>query len=203
MTKRAAHWDRVFSTKPSSQTSWYQAKPEPSLRIIRELAPPPARVIDVGAGDGRLIDELLDAGYPSPIALDVSAEALERVRQRLGDRATLATWIVADITRTPELPVVDLWHDRAALHFLGAPDEREAYATLVRKSVDSGGHAVIATFAPDGPSRCSGLDVTRHDARSVHALLGEAFVLVEEERETHVTPSGTEQRFCWTVLRRR
>jgi ubiquinone/menaquinone biosynthesis C-methylase UbiE len=199
---RASHWNRVFETQPLNELSWYQPRPERSLATIVRLAPPPAQILDVGAGASELVDALLDAGYERPIAMDVSSAALEHARRRLGDRGARVSWIVADVTAGPELPTVDLWHDRAVLHFLG-PEEQRAYATLAARIVRRGGHAVIATFAPDGPTRCSGIDVTRHDAASIGALLGPDFELLAEDRETHVTPGGAEQRFAWAMLRRR
>jgi SAM-dependent methyltransferase len=197
------HWDKVYRDKRPTEVSWYQPNAERSLRFIRRLAKPGARIIDVGAGASQLVDVLLDAGYPQPILLDLSAAAFEHAKARLAARAALAEWIVGDVTRDPALPSVDLWHDRAVLHFLTDVSDQKAYARLVARTVRSGGHVVIATFAPDGPERCSGLSVTRYDGQSVAALLGPDFELLEEEREVHRTPSGAEQRFCWSILRRR
>jgi SAM-dependent methyltransferase len=197
------HWEHVYGSKKPSEVSWFQARPERSLRFIRRYANRAARIVDVGAGASRLVDALLDDGYPQPIALDVSAAALEQAKIRLGDRAALVEWVVGDVTQDLALPSVDLWHDRGALHFLTDAPGQKAYAKLAARTVRRGGHAIIATFAPDGPERCSGLPVSRHDGASVAALLGTEFELVEEEREVHRTPSDAEQRFCWSILRRR
>jgi len=197
-----SHWDLVYRSRKPDEVSWYQVYPEPSMRFIRRLCSPPARVIDVGAGASVLVDALLDAGYPRPVVLDVSAAGLEHARRRLGERAGLVDWVVGDVTREPALPEVDLWHDRAVLHFLTELADQRAYARLAAKTVRRGGHAVIATFAPDGPERCSGLPVRRYDGRGVASLLGPDFELLEEERHAHRTPSGAEQRFCWSILRR-
>jgi SAM-dependent methyltransferase len=173
------------------------------MELIRRFGGPSARVIDIGAGASELVDQLLDAGYPRPVLLDLSGVGLERARARLGPRSRDADWIIADVTKDPVLPEVDLWHDRAALHFLTEPADQQAYARLAARTVRKGGHVVVATFAPDGPERCSGLPVRRHDAQSVAALLGPDFELLEEHRRIHRTPAGVEQPFCWSIFRRR
>jgi SAM-dependent methyltransferase len=200
---REAHWNRVYETKQPNAVSWYQRSPDKSLAYIRKLTNVTQKIIDVGGGASVLVDALLDAGYERPIVLDVSAAGLERAKNRLGSRATLVEWLVADVTTAPALPPVDLWHDRAVLHFLTEPADQAAYAALAGRTVRPGGHVVLATFAPDGPEKCSGLSVQRHDGASVARLLGPSFDLSEEDREVHLTPSGGEQRFSWVVLRRR
>jgi len=200
---RRAHWDQVYQSKKPTEVSWYQPSAERSLRFIRRLGKTHARILDIGAGASPLVDALLDAGYPRPILLDISAASFEHAKARLGSRAAGVEWIVADITQDPQLPAVDVWHDRAVLHFLTEAPAQQAYARLAARTVRSGGHAIIATFAPDGPERCSGLPVIRHDGQSVAALLGPDFELLEEEREIHRTPAAAEQRFCWSILRRK
>lgn len=200
---RAAHWNRVYETKSAEQVSWYQRSPERSLALIQKLLKPSQRLIDIGAGASVLVDSLLVAGYERPIVLDIATTGLDLTKKRLGSRAELVDWIVADIVQSPSLPNVDLWHDRAVLHFLTERDAQVAYADLAARTVRAGGCAVIATFAPDGPEKCSGLPVQRHDGASVSQLLGSAFELVEEQSERHVTPSGGEQKFAWSILRRR
>jgi SAM-dependent methyltransferase len=197
------HWDRVYETKDPSEVSWYQPNALTSMRFIQKYGGRQARVIDVGAGASELIDALLDAGYQRPLWLDLSGAALARTKARLGPRSALVDWLVADVTKDPALTEVDLWHDRAVLHFLTDAAHQQGYARVAAKTVRPGGHAIIATFAPDGPERCSGLPVQRHDGRSIAVLLGPDFELLEEEREVHRTPAGVEQRFCWSVLRRR
>jgi SAM-dependent methyltransferase len=198
-----SHWNRTYQTKRPGEVSWYEPRPERSMQFIRRVCPPPAHVIDVGAGASTLVDALLEAGYVRPLALDISATALDESKARLGARSALVDWIVADITRATTLPAVDLWHDRALLHFLTDAADQRAYARLAAQTIRPGGHLVAATFAPDGPERCSGLPVQRHDGRSLASLLGPNFELQSEEREVHHTPSGAEQRFCWSILRRR
>jgi hypothetical protein len=200
---RSTHWDQIYQTKNPDSVSWYQERPIRSLEYIQKYSVPSQRIIEVGAGASALIDALLQSGFGHLTALDVSAAALARVQSRLGPRAVGVQWIVADITQSPELPTADLWHDRAVLHFLTSHDEQRSYAELAAKTILSGGHLIIATFAPDGPERCSGLPVRRHDGASLSTLFGAQFDLVEETRDVHRTPSGAEQRFCWTVFRRR
>lgn len=200
---RVAHWNHVYETKPPDTVSWFQRSPDRSLEYIRKLTGRAARIIDIGGGASGLVDSLLNAGYERPLVLDVSAAALAHTQQRLGSRVDLVEWIVSDVIGVAELPPVDLWHDRAVLHFLADPVDQAAYADLARRTVRSGGHLVIATFALDGPEKCSGLPVQRHDGASLSQLLGGGFELVEESREVHVTPGGSEQRFQWGVFQRR
>lgn len=199
---RQAHWNRIYETKPTTAVSWYQRSPDVSRALILKHAARPCRVVDVGGGASTLVDVLLDEGYTLPVVLDVSKSALERTRERLASRSELVKWVVADVTSMPALEAVDLWHDRAVLHFLTDVGDQRAYAELACRTVRKGGYAVIGTFAPDGPNRCSGLPVQRHEPASVLRLLGAAFELVEESREIHMTPNGAEQRFQWTVARR-
>ena len=200
---RESHWNKVYETKEPDTVSWYQRRPERSIGHVRKFAEMTQQVIDVGAGASMLIDALLDAGYVHPIVLDVSVAALERTKARLGARAKRVHWVVADVTQDLDLPMVDLWHDRAALHFLTDAADRANYARLAARTVRPAGHLVIATFAPDGPERCSGLPVQRHDGKSLGNLFDGEFEFVQEEREVHLTPAGAEQHFCWTVFRRR
>jgi hypothetical protein len=197
----SAHWNRIYGAKQPSEMSWFEATPATSLGFIQRFTDPSASVIDVGAGASTLVDALLDQGYRRPICLDISDAAFAHTKRRLADRSQLVSWIVADVTKDPDLPSVDLWHDRAVLHFLTEPLQQQAYARLAGITVRRGGRIVVATFAPDGPDRCSGLPVQRHDGASVAALLGSPFALEEEHRESHHTPAGIEQRLCWSVLR--
>jgi SAM-dependent methyltransferase len=196
------HWNQAYLTQEPTEVSWYQSHPETSLKLIARFCDQSARIVDVGGGASNLVDALLDRGHPRPIVLDISAAALEHAKRRLGPRSDLVEWIVGDVTEMAALPAVDLWHDRAVLHFFTEPSAQQAYARLAARTVRPGGHAIIATFAPDGPARCSGLPVQRHDGRSVALLLGSEFELLEEERLVHRTPTGAEQRFCWSTLRR-
>ncbi len=201
--QRQAHWQAVYSTKGEREVSWFQETPAISLELIHATgAGRDAAHIDIGGGASRLVDALLAEAYRSVTVLDVSEEALAVARARLGPRAASVDWIAADVTAWTPPRTFDLWHDRAAFHFLTAPHDRAAYAERVRKAVAAGGHVIIATFATDGPERCSGLPVVRHDAASIGAVLGPAFALVETRRHDHVTPGGNVQKFQFSLFRR-
>lgn len=194
-----AHWSQLYQTKDSTQVSWYQKYPALSLDLIEHTGlGPDAAIIDVGAGASVLADHLLAQGYRHLTLLDLAAEALQVTRDRLGPQAQSVTWIVGDITTIP-LPShhYDIWHDRAVFHFLTDPILQEKYVQQVRHALKPGGHLIIATFAPDGPERCSGLTVARYDADTLQAVLGHVFELQESRRETHQTPFGTEQHFVY------
>jgi len=163
---------------------------------------PSGAVIDVGGGASPLAGRLLDVGYAVAV-LDVSAEALTRAKARLGARAGQVVWIVADVTEAADVGRFDLWHDRAAFHFLTSPYDRRRYVGLLRRTVPPGGHAVIATFALDGPDQCSGLDVVRYDGESLARELGDEFELLRSVPETHITPWGIPQSFQYSVFRHR
>jgi SAM-dependent methyltransferase len=195
------HWQEIYSAKAEDEVSWYQAVPRTSIGLIsRTGAGRGARIVDVGGGASRLVDALLDEGYARVAVLDVADAALARARARLGARASRVAWIAADVrTWAPDGPF-DVWHDRAAFHFMVRPEDRDAYRTTLLRAIPSGGHVVVATFAPDGPERCSGLPVVRWEPGALAAELGPAFRLVESLREEHVTPAGKVQRFQFSRL---
>jgi SAM-dependent methyltransferase len=200
---RKSHWQTVYSTRAETDVSWYQAEPRLSLELIEAIAPARgSRIIDVGGGASVLVDRLLDLSFEEIAVLDISESALGKARARLGKRAERVRWVVADVTEAPELGSFDVWHDRAVFHFLTDPDERRSYAELAKKTVPEGGHLVIATFADDGPKRCSDLDVCRYNARSLASELGQGFSLVREASETHTSPWGSSQPFFYGVFRR-
>jgi 2-polyprenyl-3-methyl-5-hydroxy-6-metoxy-1,4-benzoquinol methylase len=198
-----AHWETVHRTKAPTEVSWYQDHPERSLDFIaRTGMPKSGALIDVGGGMSTLADDLLAAGYTDVTVLDIAAAALAVAQARLAERARDVTWIEGDITRVA-LPAAhyDLWHDRAVFHFLTDPADRARYVAATHHAVKPGGHVIVATFASDGPSQCSGLDVMRYDPASLHDAFGDAFALVDSARETHVTPTGREQRFVYCYCR--
>ncbi len=201
--ERQTHWQNVYQTKGERDVSWFQEIPAISLDLIRATGvAADASIIDIGGGASRLADALVAEGYHSVSVLDVSEKALATSRGRLGPRAKDITWIVADVTAWQPDKNYDLWHDRAAFHFLTEPADRTAYAECVRKAVRPGGHVIIGTFAPDGPERCSGLPVVRHDAASIGEVLGPSFKLIESRRHDHKTPGGTIQRFQFSRFKR-
>jgi trans-aconitate methyltransferase len=197
------HWEDVYAKKAENEVSWFQAEPVTSLEFIRHCgAAKDAAIIDVGGGESRLVDRLLEAGYSDVTVLDLSVHAIDATRQRLGARAADARWIVADVVQwTPERRY-RLWHDRAVLHFLTEPDDRAAYVRNMLSAVVPGGCIVISTFAPDGPERCSGLPVRRYSAETLADELGAQVRLVETAREDHTTPWGAVQRFQYSRFTR-
>jgi 2-polyprenyl-3-methyl-5-hydroxy-6-metoxy-1,4-benzoquinol methylase len=202
-TDRKDHWEHVYSTKPETGMSWYQREPRLSLELIGAIAPAKGgRIIDVGGGASVLVDSLLDLPLGEIVVLDISEMALGKAKARLGERAERVHWVVADVTEASELGTFDVWHDRAVFHFLTDAEGRRSYVEVAWKTVPEGGHLVIATFADDGPKRCSDLDVCRYNARSLASELGEGFSLVREARETHTTPWGSSQAFVYGVFRR-
>jgi SAM-dependent methyltransferase len=198
------HWEQVYATKATDAVSWFQEHAEHSLRLIRETGVPlSASIIDGGGGASTLVDDLLANGYSRLTVLDLSAAALAAARDRLGERGGAVQWLEADITRAV-LPAhaYDVWHDRAVFHFLTSPADRKAYVQAVLRAVKPGGHVIVATFAEDGPTRCSGLPVRRYGAQELHAEFGERFVLLRHEREAHRTPFGTTQQFVYCYCRK-
>lgn len=198
------HWERVYSTKATDAVSWFQPRADLSLRLIGETGVPvSASIIDVGGGASTLVDDLLARGYSGLTVLDLSAAALSATRQRLGVRAEQVHWIEASITEY-ELPLhaYDVWHDRAVFHFLTSVEDRRAYVENSLRAIKPGGHLVIATFADNGPSKCSGLVVRRYSVEDLHAEFGESFTLIWYEHEVHRTPSGSEQQFVYCYCRK-
>jgi SAM-dependent methyltransferase len=198
-----AHWESVYRTRDEQEVSWFEEQPQLSLDLIRATGiASDAAVLDVGGGASRLADTLLDLGFIDVTVLDLSAPALASAKARLGVRADQVTWIVADVTAWTPPRRYDVWHDRAAFHFLTAPADQVAYADRVGAAVKAGGHVIIGTFALDGPERCSGLPVMCHDATSIGALLGPSFALAETQRHAHKTPWGATQNFQFSRFRR-
>ena len=198
------HWENIYSTRAPDAVSWFQPHAEMSLRLIRNAgAGSPASVIDVGGGASTLVDDLLEAGFPQPTVLDLSGAAIATAQRRLGERASKVTWLEADITRA-SLPenAYDIWHDRAVFHFLTDPADRAAYVRTVLHAVKPGGHVIVATFAEDGPLKCSGLPIVRYSADALHAQFGAPFELIAHEKEAHQTPGGAVQRFVYCFCRR-
>ena len=204
MPDRSSHWDSVYATKGEDEVSWFQDSPTISLDLIRAAAPDHgAAIIDVGGGASRLVDALLQDGYRSIAVLDLSANALDAARKRIGTAAATVDWIVADVTTWQPAKNYDVWHDRAAFHFLTDAGDRAAYVERLRSAIAPGGQIIIATFAPDGPEKCSGLPVQRHDSASLLAEFGPEFALIETRRETHHTPWDSTQAFQFSRFRRR
>jgi SAM-dependent methyltransferase len=200
ISRRGDHWDSVYRSRSDAELSWAQPQAQTSLALISGVCPA-GRVIDVGGGTSNLSAGLIDAGYEVAV-LDISEIALARARERLGPRETRIRWMLGDVTRDPDLGRFDVWHDRAVFHFLTDAADRAAYVGLLARTIGTGGHAVIATFALDGPERCSGLPVKRYDAAMLAGALGPSFALLKSIREMHLTPWGAPQSFQYSVFRR-
>jgi SAM-dependent methyltransferase len=199
---RQAHWENVYGSKPDDQLSWTQVEPRVSLELIAAACPSGGRVIDVGGGASPLAGLLAARGYDVAV-LDISAAALDRARQPMAPPAAARVrWIVADVTAAVDVGQFDVWHDRAVFHFLTDPADRARYVAMMMRTIVPGGSAVVATFAPDGPSQCSGLDVCRYDGAALAMELGDGFSLLRELRETHITPGGKPQSFLYALFRR-
>jgi ubiquinone/menaquinone biosynthesis C-methylase UbiE len=200
---RKAHWENVYTTKREREVSWFQENPAPSLELIALAGlPADASIIDIGGGASRLVDALVDRNLRQITVLDLSAAALDVARERLGDRGAGVEWVAADFTTWEPSQTYDLWHDRAAFHFLTDASDRSAYVRHLKRAVRSGGHVIIGTFAPDGPERCSGLPVMRYDAGILGTVLGTDFELMDSRRHDHITPWGAVQRFQFSTFRR-
>jgi SAM-dependent methyltransferase len=200
---RQAHWEGVYTKKGENEVSWFQENPAPSLELIAQVgATPASAIIDIGGGASRLVDNLTDRDFENVTVLDLSEAALEAAKGRLGGRAAQVHWIAADATVWEPAKVYDVWHDRAAFHFLTDDCDRAAYVVRLERALKVGGHAIIATFALDGPERCSGLPVVRYDPVSLGQTLGRTFRLVDSRQHTHATPWGSDQSFQFSVFRR-
>jgi len=202
MNASAEHWDLVFSTRDEHERSWTQGTPQRSLDTIEALRlPADAPVVDVGGGASRLVDHLLAAGHTDVTVVDLSSMALHEAAARLGPDAPVH-WVAADVLSWRPTRQYAAWHDRAVFHFLVDPADQAHYAALAAAAVAPGGHLVLATFAPDGPTSCSGLPVQRWSADELFEVFGDGFDGVERSSEVHHTPSGGEQSFTWVTLRR-
>jgi 2-polyprenyl-3-methyl-5-hydroxy-6-metoxy-1,4-benzoquinol methylase len=200
---RLSHWQNVYREKAENQVSWFQETPAISLELIEAVHPKfDSAIIDIGGGASRLVDVLARAGYRDLTLLDVSENAIAVAKTRMGQPAATVKWIVADVTQWDPARRYDLWHDRAAFHFLNDAADRTAYVERLTSALRSGAHAIIGTFAMDGPERCSGLPVVRYDAALLSTTLGNAFAFVKTRPHDHRTPMGGVQRFQFSIFRR-
>lgn len=201
---RRTHWDEVYRAKSAVSVSWYRPHLELSLELIERYAGSlQAAILDIGGGASTLVDDLLGAGFGDVTVLDLAAGALAVSQERLGETGRSVRWIAADFLQAElEAQRYDVCHDRAVFHFLGSAAECERYVDEVQRILRPGGVLVLATFALDGPERCSGLPVSRYDAAGLMQVVGERFALVESRRQSHVTPSGQTQELMYFVLRR-
>lgn len=199
------HWETVYQEKEPDEVSWYRPHLETSIQLIKNAAPDlSAAIIDIGGGESTLVDDLLSVGYRNVSVLDISSEAIQAVRQRLGASANKIEWLVDDITRA-DLPQqrYAVWHDRAVFHFLVEPEQRRAYVRQALRRLAPSGHLVMAVFDPEGPLQCSGLDVVRHDTQLLCEHLGPRFALISDTFEVHRTPGGRPQQFLYAHFKLR
>ncbi|WP_421925384.1 class I SAM-dependent methyltransferase [Neoaquamicrobium sediminum] len=195
MSERQAHWQRVYTSKEENQLSWHEDAPALSLALLGEAGlRPEMAVVDIGGGTSRLVYALVAREQTHVTVLDLSTAALETAKKRLAGAGNVE-WVAGDVTEWQPKRSYDLWHDRAAFHFLTARDDQQAYVRVMARALKTGGRGVIGTFALDGPEKCSGLPVARHDAASLRAVLGEGFSLISTRRNEHTTPRGAVQQF--------
>ncbi len=200
---RKTHWERVYRDKPVTAVSWFEAEPRQSLDLVARTGIETTQpVIDVGGGASRLVDRMLGRGFRDITVLDISAGALEHARRRLGPDGTRVNWIVSDVLEFRPERRYSLWHDRAALHFLTDAADRQRYTTTLREGLAPGGWVILSAFGPEGPERCSGLEIVRYDAFGLGRLLGSSFTLHHEAIGMHATPMRTQQQFIHTLWQR-
>lgn len=199
------HWDNVYTTKATDSVSWFQEHAQTSLELIHASGiNTGAAIIDIGGGASTLVDDLLLAGFTQLSVLDLSSAALEKAKIRLGDNATKVTWLSSDITQTHfAANSYSLWHDRAVFHFLTDPVARAAYKNNLLHALQPKGFFVIATFAEDGPTKCSNLPVMRYSAEELYAEFSADFLLLETRKETHKTPFDTTQSFVYCLMQKK
>lgn len=193
------HWDTVYADKSWEQVSWHQKAPEPSLTWIHGLAlAKNAHILDMGCGESYLIDSLLQKGYTHISAIDIAQEALEKAKKRQASPAV--DYLCADAAQLPHISPVDVWHDRAVFHFLTSEKDQHAYLSALKQNLKPQGYVLLATFAPDGPLKCSGLEICQYSTQDLQSFLGPEFALLKEQRVDHTTPSGSVQKFNYALF---
>jgi ubiquinone/menaquinone biosynthesis C-methylase UbiE len=198
------HWDTIYQTKAENEVSWYQTYPSTSMRMIDSLGfPKDATIIDIGGGDSRLAEALLDKGYTNIHVLDISESAILRAKERLGEKASRIHWIVSDVTEFKPSLKYDCWHDRAAFHFLTSEEKINKYISLVNKAVMNDGALIISTFSEKGPLRCSGLEIHQYSDDSLKERFKGYFRPIECFYEDHITPSQSIQNFVFCSWRKK
>lgn len=202
--KRKEHWENVFATKQETEVSWYQKKPEISINFfITNQIPKDARIIDIGGGDSYLIDNLLELGYVNLFLLDISQNAIERIKTRLGNKASQVTFIVSDVLDFAPEVSFDVWHDRASFHFLTTEQEIGIYQKLVANSIHKNGYLFIGTFSENGPLKCSGLEIAQYSEVKFDTVFGNEFEKKACFTANHLTPFDTTQNFIFCTFKKR
>ncbi|MCK5400415.1 MAG: class I SAM-dependent methyltransferase [Flavobacteriaceae bacterium] len=199
--ERKKHWERVYETKSPDQVSWTQKSPKTSIDLINSFGlTKTAKIIDIGGGDSKLVDYLLDKGFENITVLDISAKALDKTKKRLGNKADKINWVVSDITEFVPETTFDIWHDRATFHFLTTADQISKYLNTARKNVS--GYITIGTFSENGPKKCSGLDIKQYCEESLTTELKNGFEKIRCVKEEHITPFNTKQNFLFCSFKR-
>ncbi|MDB4007420.1 nodulation S family protein [Flavobacteriaceae bacterium] len=198
------HWQNVYDKKNENEVSWYQKSPKLSLEFVKSLnLSLDAEIIDIGAGESRLVDNLLEMGFVNLSVLDISSKSIEKTKKRLGIKSKLVNWIVSDINNFYPTKKYDLWHDRAAFHFLKDSVEIDNYVKLVKSSLHNQGNLIIATFSENGPLKCSGLEVSRYSENSISDLFNNDFELIKSQKSIHKTPFSTSQEFLFSKFKKK
>jgi 2-polyprenyl-3-methyl-5-hydroxy-6-metoxy-1,4-benzoquinol methylase len=204
LTSKKEHWEKVFSTKQETEVSWYQQKPQTSINFfIENKIPKDAKIIDIGGGDSYLIDNLLELGYTNLFLLDISENAIERIKKRLGTKVSNVTFIVSDVVNFEPKTTFDVWHDRASFHFLTNKEEITKYHSLVSKTLNSNGFLFIGTFSENGPLKCSGLEITQYSEDKFESIFGSDFNKINCFEENHQTPFDTLQNFIFCTFKKK
>ena len=200
---RKEHWENIYANKQMNEVSWFQQEPTISLALIqKKTQSKDDAIIDIGGGDGFLVDNLLELGYTNITVLDISANAINKVKERLGINADKVKWIISDITEFIPAEQYKVWHDRAVFHFLTQEKDIEYYKILVDENISDNGHFILATFADDGPEKCSGLEVCKYSEKDMENSFSAAFKVIESFKYKHLTPFGTIQNFTFSVFRK-
>ena len=203
MENRKEHWEKVYATKQPHEVSWTQELPKTSLDFVHSFSlPKTASIIDIGGGDSKLVDYLLDEGFENISVLDISANAIERAKLRLGDRATKVNWIVSDVTEFHPSTTFDCWHDRATFHFLTTENEINEYIERAKECIRDKGFMTIGTFSEKGPTKCSGLEIKQYTEESLENQLQKSFNKIRCITEDHITPFNTKQNFLFCSFRK-
>lgn len=201
--ERKDHWENIYQTKPLSEVSWYERVPQTSINIMEELdLPKSAAIIDIGGGDSLLADHLLALGYTNISVLDISSAAIERAKLRLGPKAVLVKWIISDMLLFNGAEKFDVWHDRAAFHFLTDPQDQQLYLSTVNKNLKDDGYLVLGTFSVNGPEKCSNLPVQQYSELTLIMLFSRYFKKIKCYIKDHVTPFQTMQQFIFCIFQK-
>jgi ubiquinone/menaquinone biosynthesis C-methylase UbiE len=197
------HWNNIYATKQPKEVSWTQENPETSLNFIHSFnLPKQASIIDIGGGDSRLVDKLIDEGYVDITVLDISEHALKRAKKRLGDKANTINWVVSDITEFKTEKTFDLWHDRATFHFMTTTDQISVYLEILKKNLSKDGFLIVGTFSENGPTKCSGLDIKQYSEKILQEQFQKGFKKIKCITEDHQTPFKTLQNFLYCSFKR-